>query len=105
METADKPTITVIPSAQLAEGKMLSIGNLIQSGVASITIRLEVLEAVLVNWCSNCQLFYKLFLYNLAFLKYELFISALLSFSLTHDLWAATPTRFLITFKTIRIFI
>ena len=82
METADKPTITVIPSAQLAEGKMLSIGNLIQSGVASITIRLEVLEAVLVNWCSNRQLFYKLFLYNLAFLKYELFMSALLSFSL-----------------------
>ena len=49
METADKPTITVIPSAQLAEGKMLSIGNLIHTGVTSITIKMEVLEAVLVN--------------------------------------------------------
>lgn len=49
METADNPTITVIPSAQLAEGDMLSIGNLIQTGVTSITIKLEVLEAVLVN--------------------------------------------------------
>lgn len=49
METADKTTITVIPSAQLAEGDMLSIGNLIQTGVTSITIKLEVLEAVLVN--------------------------------------------------------
>ena len=49
METADKPTITVIPSAQLAEGNMLSIDNLIQTGVTSITIKLEVLESVLVN--------------------------------------------------------
>ena len=50
METADElPTITVIPSAQLAEGNMLSIGSLIPTGVTSVTIKLEVLEAVLVN--------------------------------------------------------